>query len=86
MSSCCWPAFAYWLLVRALIARHGADSVLATAIGNDFKGNVSLFAYVFAIPLAFVNPWIACAIYVAVAILWLVPDRRIERALADRKE
>jgi len=78
--------FAYWLLVRALIARHGADSVLATAIGNDFKGNVSLFAYVFAIPLAFVNPWIACAIYVAVAILWLVPDRRIERALADRKE
>ena len=78
--------FAYWLLVRALIARHGADSVLATAIGNDFKGNVSLFAYVLGVPLAFVNPWIACAIYVAVAILWLVPDRRIERVLADRKE
>jgi len=78
--------FAYWLLVRALIARHGADSVLATAIGNDFKGNVSLLAYVVAIPLAFVNPWIACALYVAVAILWLVPDRRIERALADQKE
>jgi len=78
--------FAYWLLVRALIARHGRDSVLATAIGSDFKGNVSLLVYVLAIPLAFVNRWIACLLYVAVAILWLVPDRRIERALSDRME
>ena len=79
-------AFAYWLLVRALIARHGSDSLLATAIGNDFKGNISLFAYVLGISLAFVNRWVASAVYVAVAILWLVPDRRIERSLADRKE
>ena len=79
-------AFAYWLLVRALIARHGSDSLLATAIGNDFKGNISLFAYVLGIALAFVNRWAASAVYVAVAILWLVPDRRIERSLADRKE
>jgi uncharacterized membrane protein len=79
-------AFAYWLLVRALILRHGSDSLLATAIGNDFKGNISLFAYVLGIALAFVNRWAASAVYVAVAILWLVPDRRIERSLADRKE
>ena len=77
---------AYTLLVRALIARHGEGSVLATAIGRDFKGNISLVAYVLAILLTSVNPWIACAIYIAVAILWLVPDRRIERALADRRE
>ena len=79
-------AFAYWLLVRALIALHGSDSLLATAIGSDFKGNISLFAYVLGIALAFVNRWVASAVYVAVAILWLVPDRRIERSLADRKE
>jgi uncharacterized membrane protein len=77
---------AYTLLVRALIARHGEGSVLATAIGRDFKGNISLVAYVLAILLTSVNPLIACAIYIAVAILWLVPDRRIERALADRRD
>jgi uncharacterized membrane protein len=77
---------AYTLLVRALIARHGSDSVLATAIGRDFKGNVSILAYLVAILLALLNPWLSCALYVAVAILWLVPDRRIERALADRPE
>jgi uncharacterized membrane protein len=77
---------AYSLLVRALVARHGPDSVLAAAIGGDFKGKVSVVAYLLAIPLAFANRWVACALYVAVAILWLVPDRRIERALADRTE
>jgi uncharacterized membrane protein len=77
---------AYWLLVRALIARQGKDSVLAAAIGGDFKGNISIVAYLAAIPLAFVDRWIASAFYVAVAILWLVPDRRIERALAERRE
>jgi uncharacterized membrane protein len=76
----------YTLLVRALIARHGSESVLATAIGRDFKGYVSILAYLLAIPLALVNPWLSCAIYVAVAILWLVPDRRIERALAEHGE
>ncbi len=78
--------FAYWLLVRALIARHGSDSLLATAIGSDFKGNVSLVIYLLAILVASTNRWISFALYVAVAVLWLVPDRRIERALADRKE
>jgi uncharacterized membrane protein len=78
--------FAYWLLVRALIARHGSGSVLAAAIGSDAKGNISLVAYVLGILLAFASRWIACAIYVAVAILWLVPDRRIERALAEGSE
>jgi uncharacterized membrane protein len=77
---------AYWLLVRALIAREGRGSVLASAIGSDFKGNISIFAYLVAIPLAFVERRIASALYVAVAILWLVPDRRIERALAEPRE
>jgi len=78
--------FAYSLLVRALIARHGKDSILATAIGSDFKGNISVVAYVLGILLASTSRWIACGIYVAVAILWLIPDRRIERALVDRNE
>jgi uncharacterized membrane protein len=77
---------AYSLLVRALIARQGRDSVLAAAIGRDFKGNVSILAYLAGIPLAFVDPRLASAIYVGVAILWLVPDRRIERALAERRD
>jgi uncharacterized membrane protein len=77
---------AYWLLVRALIAREGRDSLLASAIGSDFKGNISIVAYLAAIPLAFVYPPVANAFYVGVAILWLVPDRRIERALAERRE
>jgi uncharacterized membrane protein len=77
---------AYSLLVRALIARHGEGSVLAKAIGRDFKGNLSVLAYVLAILVSGVNRWLACAIYVAVAILWLVPDRRIERALAEHGE
>jgi uncharacterized membrane protein len=79
-------AVAYWLLVHALIAREGGDSLLASAIGSDFKGNISIVAYLAAIPLAFVYPPVANALYVAVAILWLVPDRRIERALAERRE
>jgi len=77
---------AYWLLVHALIAREGKDSLLASAIGSDFKGNVSIGAFLAAIPLAFVHPSVANALYVAVALLWLVPDRRIERALAERRE
>jgi uncharacterized membrane protein len=78
-------AVAYWLLVRALLARHGKESLLARAIGSDFKGNTSLVAYVLAILVARPWPWIACALYVAVAILWLVPDRRIERIALDRE-
>jgi uncharacterized membrane protein len=74
-------AVAFTLLVRALLAIHGQESVLATALGNDFKGNVSLIFYVAAIPLAFVNSWLAGALYVVVAAIWLVPDSRIERVL-----
>ena len=74
---------AYFILSRALIALHGHDSALATALARDFKGKVSLVFYAVAIPLAFVNSWVACALYVLVAILWLVPDRRIEKALAQ---
>ena len=73
---------AYFILVRVLIARHGQDSPLAVAVGSDLKGRISVAIYVAAIPLAFVYAGIACALYVTVAILWLVPDRRIERALA----
>lgn len=73
--------FAYKLLQNALIAANGKDSVLARAIGGDFKGYVSLAIYAIAIGLAFVNPWISGALYVTVAAIWLVPDRRIERLL-----
>jgi uncharacterized membrane protein len=76
-------AVAYWLLVRALLARHGPDSLLARAIGSGVKENLSLLAYVVAIALAYPARWVACAIYVGVASLWLVPDRRIERVLAE---
>jgi uncharacterized membrane protein len=74
-------AVAYTVLSRLLVAKHGAESALAQAVGRDEKGKVSLLLYVAAIPLAFLDPRIACAIYVAVAILWLVPDRRIEKAM-----
>jgi uncharacterized membrane protein len=69
---------AYFILVQALIRLHGRDSTLAILIGSDRKGKASVVIYAIAIPLAFVRPWIAAALYVAVAILWLVPDRRIE--------
>ena len=78
------PAIAYYILVRALLRHHEKDSPLARAIGDDFKGRVSALIYAVAIPLAFVRWWIACALYVVMAIVWLVPDRRIERALADQ--
>ena len=74
---------AYFILTRALIARHGSDSPLATAVGDDFKGKASLVLYTAAIPLSFVNRWVAIALYVTVAVMWLVPDPRIERVLKD---
>jgi uncharacterized membrane protein len=76
-------AVAYYILTRSLIARHGADSVLANAVNRDFKGKISLAIYLAAIPLAFVSTWLAGGLYVAVAILWLIPDRRIEALLAQ---
>lgn len=76
-------SIAYYVLVRVLISLHGRDSTLATAVGRDFKGLVSTFTYMVAIPLALLRPWLACALYVLVAIMWLVPDRRIERTLTE---
>ncbi len=78
-----FAAIAYFILTRTLIALHGRDSVLATALGRDFKGKVSVVIYLVAIALAFVNSWIACALYVFVAVIWLIPDRRIEKTLAQ---
>lgn len=74
-------AIAFTILVRVLISVHGPDSFLATAIGGDFKGKISLMVYAVAIPLSFVNSWVACTLYVVVAVMWLVPDRRIEKTL-----
>ena len=74
-------AVAYFILTRALLAVHAADSALATALGRDFKGKISLLFYLVAIPLAFFVPWLSGGIYVAVAVLWLVPDRRVEKTL-----
>jgi uncharacterized membrane protein len=74
-------AVAYLLLVRALIALHGPDSVLATALGSDVKGKVSLLIYGVAIPLAFAAAWLSFALYGLVAIMWLIPDPRIEKTM-----
>jgi uncharacterized membrane protein len=73
----------YYLLGRVLIAQHSKDSALARAMGKDFKGMTSLFIYVAAIALTFVNVWVSCALYIFVAIMWFIPDPRIERALPD---
>src|SRR5579859_1079495 len=78
-------AVAYWILQRAIIVHQGDDSLLAAAVGNDWKGKLSPALYLAAIPLAFVSPWIANAVFVLVALLWFVPDRRIERVLAKRE-
>src|ERR1044071_527176 len=79
-------AIAYVVLERAIIAKEGRDSLLAEAVGRDWKGKLSLVLYVAAIPLAFIGPWIAAALYVFSALLWLVPDPRIERKLEHQKE
>jgi uncharacterized membrane protein len=76
-------ALAYWILQRTIISHQGVDSLLARAVGKDFKGKSSPVFYALAIPAAFVSPWISEALYVAVALMWLVPDRRIEKVLAE---
>jgi uncharacterized membrane protein len=75
-------AIAYWLLQKSIIAAHGNESLLAVAVGKDVKGKLSLVLYAIAIPSAFVHQWIAGAIYVGVALMWLVPDKRIEKVLS----
>jgi len=79
-------AIAYYVLQRTIIARQGRDSLLAQAIGKDRKGKLSPLLYVAAIPLAFVSSWIASGLYVFVALLWLIPDPRIEREIEKREE
>jgi uncharacterized membrane protein len=74
-------AVAYFFLTRALVAHHGPDSVLAKSIGRDRKGRASVVIYFVAIPLSYWQPWFACAGYVMVAVLWLLPDPRIEKTL-----
>ena len=76
------PAIAFKILQTAIIRREGPDGALAKAVGTDVKGQVSLLFYTAAIFLAFVSPWIACAIYVLVALMWFIPDRRIEKSIA----
>src|ERR1700751_6444857 len=77
------PAIAYYLLQRAILRKQGSESVLANALGADIKGKISPILYAAAILLAFVNPRISIAIYVIVAVMWLVPDRRIESVLRE---
>lgn len=72
---------AYWILAHTIIAVDGRDSMLAKAIGGDFKGVVSVVIYAVAIPLSFWSQWLAQVLYVSVALMWLVPDRRIARVL-----
>jgi uncharacterized membrane protein len=77
------PAIAYYLLVKAIIHRHGRDSMLAQAVGQDLKGKISVLLLAAGIVAAFVEPWVSMALYVIVAILWIAPDRRIERMIAE---
>lgn len=78
-----FSAIAYWILQTCIVRVHGNESVLARAVGKDWKGKLSPALYIAAVGLAFVSPWLAAALYVAVAMMWLVPDRRIERAMDD---
>ncbi len=75
---------AYYILQHAIIAQQGPSSLLAAAIGRDWKGKASPLLYLAAVFLAFVSPWIANGIYLTVALLWLVPDRRIERVINSK--
>ena len=78
------PAIAYYLLQKAIVRRQGTRSVLANALGGDFKGKISVILYAAGIGLAFVSAWLSVAIYVLVAAMWLIPDRRIENMLREK--
>lgn len=77
---------AYYILQSAIIRKEGRHATLAAAIGADWKGKLSPVLYFAAIPLAFVSPWISNGLFVLVALMWLVPDRRIERVIDSREE
>jgi uncharacterized membrane protein len=74
---------AYTILCRLLIKEAGTDSPLAKALGNDWKGKASVIVYAIAVGLAFINPWLAFSIYVMVALMWFIPDRRIEKKATE---
>ncbi|MBS0196411.1 MAG: DUF1211 domain-containing protein [Planctomycetes bacterium] len=76
-------ALAYWLLQNTILRVDGNHSVLGRALGSDFKGKLSPVLYIAAIALSYVNTWLAGALYVTVALVWLIPDRRIERAISE---
>ena len=78
MAALAWP-----ILLRQLIAANGSESKLAQAVGNDLKGKISLLGYALGIGLAFVHPWMADALYAVVAMIWLVPDTRIEKGVSE---
>ncbi len=78
-------AIAYLLLQHAILRQEGPDSTLGAALGNDWKGKTSLLFYAIAIPVAFLRPWMAGALYVVGVLVWLVPDRRIERIVEGHK-
>ena len=80
------PAVAYYLLQKAIVRLHGNSGVLARAVGSNFKTKLSPVMYLAAIALAFVSPWISCAIYAGVAAMWVIPDRRIEKLVADSEK
>jgi uncharacterized membrane protein len=76
-----FAAIAYFILTRALLALEGENSLLAAALGRDFKGRLSIVVYLVAIPASFFAAWVSCALYVVIAVVWLIPDRRIEKNL-----
>jgi uncharacterized membrane protein len=78
-------AIAWYILSRALIGLHGQDSALAKALGSDAKTRVSVVLYVAAILLSFVNRWVAVGLYALVSVMWLIPDRRIEKTLTESR-
>ncbi len=82
----CMCSIAWLIMQTTIVAHHGPDSPLAAALGSDIKGKLSMAGYVGAIPLAFVNPWISIVIYIAVALIWFAPDRRIESHIAASGE
>jgi uncharacterized membrane protein len=80
------PAIAYYLLQLAILRKHGPDSLLARALGADLKGKLSPLVYLVAIGTAFVEPWLSIALLALMAVIWLVPDRRIETLIAAQED
>lgn len=79
-------AIAYWILAHVLMKHHGKGSLVSQAIGNDIKGKISILMYIIAIPCAFINQWISGIIFILVAMMWLTPDPRLEKAVIADNE